>query len=332
PITSRTVRSLLLLVLGAVASACVGADAPDAESVSTSAPSLSTPEPATNPDLPDPATLRFQEPLQDDVVAFVNDPALADPILSDTSDASTPASDSLPRDASFVQMDGSDVVLHGFVIDANQPWDPSANTGDDVDIGIDGARFTFPDSGAIAYPVDGMTRIVLTTESASAQIDPDANVEDLVAVARTIGVSDDWNSAEIEAAGLWVFGEQVDGQAGGEVLTGRVVHDPSAESRSNSVSLIRFDEPVRGQQLVAFVADMLRTDPSGEVLDMGAEVGDTAIVARDGALYVELLSPVDVVVVGFGWEETEALLDLAMATGLDAAFDGSVDLVPRPAG
>jgi hypothetical protein len=141
-------------------------------------------------------------------------------------------------------------------------------------------------------------------------------------VARAVGASDDWNTAELANQGIHVFDELLSSVAVPGPRRVVVEHGPSL-----SVVLRRFDQPLSEQQFIAFVANLLSTP--GSELPAGVALGDTAIALETG--YVELLSPVDVVVVTFDRPSTETLLDVAPADELDSAFDGTVDAPPRPA-
>jgi hypothetical protein len=273
---------------------------------------------------PDVSTLRYPEPLPDDAAAFVNDLALGAPTLSEPEGVSGPEPQEGFRQARFVLLDGAEVLARGVIAQVPGAWDSSEYTGAPIDIGLDGAVFVDDEEAAIAYPVDGTPRIVASDSFLrSGSADPAVTPGELAEVARAVGVSDDWNAVELANRGIHVFDELLSSApVPGTPRRVSVDHGPTL-----SVVLRRFDQPLSEQQFIAFAANLLAT-PGSELPD-GVELGDTAITLEQG--YVELLSPVDVVVVTFNRPSIPAQLDIAPVDELDAAFDGTVDAPPRPA-
>lgn len=274
--------------------------------------------------LPEPSSLRYSEPLPDDAAVFVNDLSLLTPELFEPVGIPGPEPQQNTRSASVVLLDGSEVAATGTIGDLPVDWDPSAYTGAPVDIGVDGAAFTDEQEAAIVYPVDGQTRIVASKSFfLDGSRDPAVTADELAVVARAVGGADDWASAELERQGVYVFDElRSSSPVPGRPQRVVVDHGPTM-----SVVLQRFDQARSEQWLLAFAANAFENTGTGIPDDV--ELGDTAIVADVG--YVELLSPVDVVVVTFARPAIDTLLDVAEADGLVAAFDGVVDAPPRPA-
>lgn len=289
-------------------------------------------EPATTPSqraiepvFPDPSGLRYQDPLPDDVVAFVDGRSLRPPEVVELPSVPGPEpGDDFPgRQAWFVLMDGAEVEASGAIFERNDDWNPSQFSGEPVDIGVEGAVFVDDTEAAIAWPVDGSPRIVATQSFLLfGGSDPEVSTAELTAVARAVGTSEDWTTVELEEQGVFVFEvPSALGDAAGGLPSTIVEHGPGLR-----VVLRRFDEPLTEQRFLAFAADTLR--PAGAELPADAALGDTAI-DPDGS-YIELLSPVDVVVVTFGRPGLGSLIDIAAADDLDTAFDGTIAAPPRP--
>ncbi len=273
--------------------------------------------------VPDPATLRYQERLGDDVVAFVDDLSLAAPEVSEEFAPPVPAAlpaDPSQREARVIWIDDSDVVVRGILGEFGVPFDESQSTGDAVDIGIPGARFTDEQSAVIVYPVDGATRIVGTDDAFQfGRPDPDVSAEQLIELARIIGTTGDWD-AQSPGDGVWLFESTVETSERATVVE---------QGPSRNTTLTRFDEPLSAEQFFAYAS--LRAEPAA-----GATVGDTAILANaeftDAEVYYELISPFDVVEVSFVQPAIEELIEIAPANELDRAFDGVPSIPPRPSG
>lgn len=146
-----------------------------------------TPSPrAVEPVLPDPSRLRYQTPLPDDAVAFVDDDSLSAPEVVELPGVPgpQPGGDPPSRQAWFVLMDGAEVEATGAIVEITDDWNPSEFSGEPVDIGVEGAVFVDDTEAAIAWPVDGSARFVaaaaflLTGES-----DPEVSRAELTAVA-----------------------------------------------------------------------------------------------------------------------------------------------------
>ncbi len=318
--TQATAIVISLVLLGG----CSGesddsADAPAASDLVATTSEMVAVEIA--PVVPDPAELRFQDRLGDEVVPFVNDLELAAPELIDQRTAGIPGAPP-PVDqrlADVIWIQDSNVVVRGLVGETGEPFESSSTGGDPVDIGVPGARFTDEQMSAIVYPVDGGTRFIGTDDGFRfGRPDPDVSTEQLIELARTVGTTEQWDASS-PGNGVWLFERST------EALVGRTTVVEQGPSRR--VRLTRFAEPVTTEQFFAYVAQ--RAEPAGD-----AAVGDTAMIANDVfsgvELYAELISPHDVLEVSFVVPSIEELVDVAAATELGPALDGTVDAPPRP--
>lgn len=288
-------------------------------------PSVTPSQRAVEPVLPDPSRLRYQDPLPDDAVAFVDDDSLRPPEVVELPSVPgpEPGDDAPARQAWFVLMDGAEVEATGAIFEITDDWNPSQFSGEPVDIGVAGAVFVDDTEAAIAWPVNGSPRIVAAAAFLlTGRSDPEVSTAELTAVARAVGSSDDWSTVELEEQGVFVFEMLSAVGVPAEGLPFTIVE----HGRGLRVVLQRFDEPLTEQRFLAFAADTLRQ--AGGALPADAALGDTAIDPDVG--YIELLSPVDVVVVTFNRPGLGSLIDIAAADDLDTAFDGTISAPPKP--
>lgn len=299
---------------------------PEPISPATTLPASTTPNAAGDRPI-DAGELRFAEPLPEGVVGFVNapgslpPPGSGDPPSIGVSPGTGASSDGLR----FVAMDGPRKLMDGVVTELAAADDRPPFDGPPVDVGVDGARYVDADEGAIVVPVDGGERIVGPRELFTlGGGGPFVDEQVLVETTRLIG---DLPLATVdEVEGLTVVAGTLDGEPVDPLGVGdaAVVRHGSGAA---TVTLYRLDDRPSALELVAYadtLATGLRTVPT---------VGDIAFVGTS-SVYVELVSPVDLLVVGApGDDELEAAvaaIDFAPLAELEGAFDGTVD-APAPA-
>ncbi len=314
--------ALALVALVTVLVAC------DGSSTSDTTPRAPGPIPNAEGDRPiDVERLRFSDPLPDDVVAFIDAPdSVRPPEPVDV--LSVPAEDGHPQRDSigFVAMDGARVLMSGVVAEVGPDLDDVEIGGPDVDIGVEGARFT-DDAGAIAIPVADGFRLVAPrlffAFGGGAHVEPEVLTE----TARLVG------SRPLEelddVPGIVVHSGTIDGVAIDPfgALDQAVIRHGSRDLRP-TVTLFRLAEPPTSAELIAlghvFVAD----------LDGTPTIGDLSFAGPRN--YVELVSPLDLLAVSSPSDPATyvSAIDFAPLGELGSAFDGVVDAPPgpRPAG
>lgn len=97
------------------------------------------------------------------------------------------------------------------------------------------------------------------------------------------------------------------------------------QSQSTKVGLDRFDRPVSDQRFIALVNHVVGWSNVSRLPEL--MVSDTLFY--DGSIYIDVISPVDVVV-GRAHPTIEDLIDVTTADELEAVFDGGVNAPPRP--
>ncbi len=245
----------------------------------------------------DPSRLRFSEPLDDDTVAFFDDPTIPAPrVAPERSVPALPGAaylDALadqPDSAEVIVMDEATLLMRAIIIDAP---DPGAGPGGPaVDIGIDGARYVDADEVAITIPlVDGIRLVapaeLFTFGGGGPYVEPGTLVDIATAIGdRPIDEIDDLD-------GFYVADATIDGEQSGvlTVDTVTVTHSPSGEpSDGVNTTIVRLQKTPTAQELVS-IAHAL----TGGEIDSPA-LGDVTFTAGSRT-YLELVSPVDLLLV-----------------------------------
>jgi hypothetical protein len=328
PKRSWLVAAAALLVVGGVVAvfAVAGRDTSPSP-IATDPPPVTTPNDTPNADGDveiDPAAMRFAEPLPNGTAAFVNDTSLPTPIIGERGIVARGPAPS-PDSVRVVVMDGPRLLMRGIITDVPAETDLDRPLGPAVSIGVDGATYLDADEGGIVIPIDGGRRIVgpdeiFTFGGGGPYIEPDALIEIASAVGQLPIDQVD------QLPGFVVY----QGTMGGETLDPLGVADATTVQHGvdgyAGVTLYRLADTPTAFELLAIGHALFRGEL--ELLP----VGGVALTAG-GQSYLELLSPVDLVVLNASADLDERIeaLDVAAAADLDEAFDGSVGAPPRPA-
>lgn len=273
----------------------------------------------------DPAGLRFAEPLPDGVVAFLDAfPDLEPAVVRET--PGFPAQDDPGDSARFVALDGPHLLVIGNVVDASA--EAVEVDGDAVDIGIEGARWADAAMSAIAIPTGDRVRIIgptdyFTLAARGPFVDPAVMTE----VAAAIGTTPLGELADVP--GIHPMTGTVDGEPLDTPIDGDSITVDHGGLPSPSVTLVRLDEPPTALDLAGIAYGVARE------LTETPQIGDVTF-SGTGPVYVELVSPVDLVIVATSLQrELDELLprlDVAPLDELDTAYDGTVEAPPAPTG